>query len=80
MVRRQAKQKTADIYPNYPRLRAAKEECYPHKDTNVISDSVAEVKLQAPLDHAVSRLLTALEEVIATFSDDECHKLVLISN
>jgi hypothetical protein len=47
------------IDPNYHKLRAAKEECYLHKDATVISDSVAEVKLQVLLDHTVSRLLKA---------------------
>jgi hypothetical protein len=56
-------------------LRAAKEECYPHKDAIVISDSVAEVKLQALLDHTLSLLLKAQEDFIATLSDDECHKI-----
>ena len=32
-VRRRAKQKTAHIYPNYPKLR----DCCPHKNTNVIT-------------------------------------------
>jgi len=70
MVRRQAQQKTAHIYPSYPKLR----ECCPHNDTTVITDSVAEVKLQVPLDHVVLQLLKDLGDVIATLSDDECHK------
>jgi hypothetical protein len=56
-------------------LRAAKEECYPHKEAVVISDSVTEVKLQALLDHTVSRLLKAQEDITATLSEDECQKL-----
>jgi hypothetical protein len=52
-IRRQAK-KERTFYPNYHKLTAAKEECYHHKEAIVISDSVAEVKLQALLDHTLS--------------------------
>jgi hypothetical protein len=65
----------ADIYPNYQKLRAVKEECYPHNEAIVNSDSVAEVKLQALLDHTFSQLLKAQEYVIAILSEDDCHKL-----
>ncbi|KAF2905743.1 hypothetical protein ILUMI_00433 [Ignelater luminosus] len=46
-IRTQAKLKNADIYPNYHKLRAAKEQCYPDRNSTLISDSVIEVKLQA---------------------------------
>jgi len=52
-------------------LRATKEKCS-HKEEIVISD-VAKEKFQALLDHAVSRLLTAQTDVIATLSGDDCH-------
>jgi hypothetical protein len=56
-----------EIYPNYHKLTAAKEECYSHKEAIVVSDSVTEVKLPALLDHTFSRLLKAQEDVISTF-------------
>jgi hypothetical protein len=56
-------------------LRAVKEEFYPHKEAIVISDSFAEVKLEALLNDTLSSPLKAQEDVIATISEDDCHKL-----
>jgi len=72
-IRTQVKHKTADIYSNYHKLRAAKEERYHYKEAIVIADCATEVKLQVLLDHADSRLFKAQEDVITNTSDDERH-------
>lgn len=72
-IRTQVKHKTADIYYNYHKLGAAKDERFHYKEANVIADCTAEVKLQALLEHAYSRLFKAQEDVITNPSEDERH-------
>ena len=69
-IKTQARLKGANIYSNYQKLKAAKEQCYPQKEFTVISESVAEVKLQALLDHTASRLVRAQELVIDSIPKD----------
>jgi hypothetical protein len=69
---RQAKHTLAEFYPIYLKLQAAEEKCV-HRKEMFISGSVAEVQIQALLDKAVSRLLTAQTDAVATLSEVECH-------
>lgn len=46
-----------DIYPSYTAILEAKKDCYPEKDGIIITETMAEVKLQQLLDHTASRLL-----------------------
>jgi len=50
LIRTQAKKHGCNIYPAYYLLRYAKNECYPDKSCLQITESCAEVKLQALLD------------------------------
>ena len=76
-IKTQARLKGANIYPNYQKLKAAKEQCYPQKEFIFISESVAEVKLQALLDRTASRLVQAQQSVIDSISKD-IYELILI--
>lgn len=54
-----AKQRGANIYPSYDRIRLAKEKCYP--ESIEISEDKASVSLQPLLDHTLSRLCKTFE-------------------
>jgi hypothetical protein len=48
-----AKQKNVDIYTSYNNIRKAKQRCYPTKDSFIVTDTLAEVKLQDPFPSGV---------------------------
>lgn len=66
------------LYPCYSLLQKEKLNCYPNKDSYRVTDSHAEVQLQALMDHTVTRLLNSLEEIEETLSDEERTSLLLI--
>jgi hypothetical protein len=66
------------IYPCYSLLQKAKLDCYPNKESYRVTDTCAEINLQKLLDRTVTRLLTYLQEVVHTFSEDERDTLSLI--
>ncbi|XP_063221512.1 uncharacterized protein LOC134535904 [Bacillus rossius redtenbacheri] len=68
-----------NVYSCYSLLTKAKKECYPSKDSIVVSETKAEVKLQSLLDHISSRLCKYLEEVLQVLSSEEKPNLELIS-
>ncbi|EFN71130.1 hypothetical protein EAG_13606, partial [Camponotus floridanus] len=55
IMRMQAKERGADLYPNYHRILEAKKRCYPENMN--ITDKSAEVPLQSLLDHTTMRIL-----------------------
>lgn len=65
------------LYPCYKMLQKAKINCYPDKESYQVTDTCAEINLQNLLDHTVTRLLTHLEGVIQTLSEEEGNALVL---
>jgi hypothetical protein len=65
-------------YPCYSLLQKAKLDCYPDKDSYRVTDTCAEINLQKLLDHTVTRLLTYLQEVVHTWSEDKRDTLSLI--
>lgn len=67
-----------NIYPCYTRVQQAKEDCYPEKEAFYVTETVAEVKLQNLMNHTVSRLLAALQEVVDTLQEEERRNLVLL--
>lgn len=67
------------IYPSYPVLMKARETCIPPKEHVTISESTAEVKLQALLDHTVKQLMRLQDEVLLTLSNSELLDLELVS-
>lgn len=63
LIRLQAKNKNAYLYPPYNNVREAKFRCYPlpwKKKYNSISETCAEVKLQGLLDHTVRQIIQSL--------------------
>lgn len=67
------------IYPSYPALMKAREKCIPPKQYISVSETTAEVKLQALLDHTANQLVVLQDEVLITISDAELMDLELIS-
>lgn len=57
-----AKDRDANIYPNYHKLLDAKALCYP--ENIIITEKSAEVRLQSLLDHTVSRLANVCRPVL----------------
>lgn len=66
-------------FPSYEKVLKAKQECYPNKDNIVITSTHAEVKLQALLDHTVSRLLVLQKDVLKTLNSEKLENIVMIS-
>lgn len=58
------------LYPSYKHVLNAKKECYPAPVDMRITESCAEVKLQALLDHTVQRILLVQTDVICSLVDD----------
>lgn len=67
-----------NIYPCYSSIKKAKKECYPSENSIIVSETLAEVKLQSLLDHSVSRLCKYLEEVLYVIDFEETQNLELI--
>ncbi|KYN09488.1 hypothetical protein ALC57_18393 [Trachymyrmex cornetzi] len=57
-----AKDRCANIYPNYHKLLDTKALCYP--ENIIITEKSAEVRLQSLLDHTVSRLANVCRPVL----------------
>lgn len=55
LTQTQAKQRQHDLYPPYYVIRQTKELCYPPQDNISISETFAEIKLQAIIDCTVKR-------------------------
>lgn len=62
-----AKTRSAPIYPSYPLILEAKKQCYPTEDSIIITETSAEVRLQALLDHTSQRLVLYLKQVLQTY-------------
>ncbi|EFN61161.1 hypothetical protein EAG_09607, partial [Camponotus floridanus] len=56
-IRKVAKENNCNLYPSYNNVLKAKKHCYPPRTNITITESRAEVKLQALLDHTVERIL-----------------------
>ncbi|CAI6377795.1 unnamed protein product [Macrosiphum euphorbiae] len=68
-----------NIYPCYSIIKDAKKECYPDKESTIVTETCSEVELQALLDHTASRLYKYVTEVVNTCSEEEKQNMVLIS-
>lgn len=73
-----AKANRANIYPPYYKVQAAKKACYPSAEAISITEKIAEVKIQALLDHTISRILQLQAEVIRTLDPESLKNLVLL--
>lgn len=71
-----AKERGADIYPNYHRILNAKTLCYP--ENIVITETSAQVQLQSLLDHTVSRLVNVSQLVLDSINPTLLQKAELL--
>lgn len=65
------------ILPPYKKLSQAKKQCYPSEKI-VVTETSAEVSLQALLDHTVCRILQHQNDVIDRLSEDQLKNLILL--
>lgn len=66
-------------FPSYKKIQEAKKRCYPSKEHMQINGKVAEVKLQALLDHTVKRIVEVQQEVLHSVTENDDIRLTLIS-
>lgn len=67
------------LYPCYSLIQKAKEVCFPDKEDYRITETCAEVKLEALVLLTNKRLVLSLFEVLNTLTDNEKQDLTLIS-
>lgn len=77
LIRLQAKNKNANLYPSYNNVREAKSRCYPEKNCIFVSEISAEVKLQGLLDHTIRRICQSINELNLSLLENQ--NLILIS-
>lgn len=65
------------LYPCYSILQKAKQDCYPSMDAYRVTETCAEIKLQALLDHTAKRFILYLEEVLTSLTPEESAHLEL---
>ena len=73
------RESSKDIYPCYSLIQQAKKMCYPKEEFIDVTETKAEVKLQALLDHTIVRLSMYLDDILEVFSEAERNNLQLIS-
>ncbi|CAH0546850.1 unnamed protein product [Brassicogethes aeneus] len=66
------------VYPSYNKILAAKRRCYPDRSAMTVTETSAEVKLQALLDHISERLLQVTFEDINKLHPTYSEKMQLI--
>ncbi|CAG9760196.1 unnamed protein product [Ceutorhynchus assimilis] len=66
------------VFPCYSLLQKAKKDCYPAKESFIVTETLAETNLQSLLNHTVERLLIYLEEVLQSLGQEERKSLLLI--
>jgi hypothetical protein len=69
LIKKQLKSHDCNIYPAYYLLKSAKNECYPDKSCLQITESCAEVKLQALLNITTQRILKSHGSIFNSVSD-----------
>lgn len=58
-LKESASEQGIDIYPSYYKIKQAKQDCYPVKETVTVNEDGAEILLQALLDLTVTRIVSA---------------------
>lgn len=66
------------IYPCYSIVQRAKMECYPDKESIIVTETSAEVNIQALIDLTSKRLLMYLDEVLESLIEEERKSLLLL--
>lgn len=77
VMRSAACEANSKLFPNYETVRAAKKLCYP--EGIMITEQLAEVKLQTLLDHTARRIIQLQSEVIKSLKPEQLLNLCLIS-
>lgn len=77
-IRKVAKENNCKLYTSYNNVLKAKDRCYPPRTSITITESCAEVKLQALLDHTAERILFIQKEVIDTLTMENVKNMHLI--
>ena len=77
IIRKEAKACGRKIFPTYEAIRTAKQDCYPSLAIS-ITETSAEVELQALLNHTAERILHTQSEVLHCFEENDI-ELALIS-
>lgn len=67
------------IYTCYSLIKKAKTECYPDKESMLVTETCSEIRLQTLLDHTALRLPKYAAEVVETCSEKEKQNMVLLS-
>nr|XP_022907706.1 uncharacterized protein LOC111419170 [Onthophagus taurus] len=65
------------LYPSYSLLQRAKQDCYPDSNAYRVTETCAEIKLQALADHTAKRFIIYLEEVLISLTRKELASLEL---
>lgn len=61
LLRSQAKERQADIYPPYCKVFETKKECYPLRESISISEKGVKIELQSLLDHTIQRIVNSCD-------------------
>lgn len=69
--------KNDKVLPSYKRVNKAKKKCFP-SDTISVTNTSAEIAVQALLDHTTARILETQVDVIERFSEEQLSNLKLI--
>lgn len=75
LIRLQSKKKFSNLYPTYDLVREAKKKCYPSENSILLSETSAEIKLQALLDHTVKRIFETIDNNL----EIDCNELTLLT-
>lgn len=77
LSRNAARARKCKLYPSYHEVEKAKNRCYPSVVYMNITESCAQIKLQALLDHTTYRIIQLQADVIDTLNSEILQKLVL---
>lgn len=77
LSRNAARAHNCKLYPSYHEVEKARNRCYPSVVYTTVSESCAQIKLQALLDHTTYRIIQLQADVIDTLSPEILQKLVL---
>lgn len=69
---------TVGNLPCYSILQQQKKKCYPPKEAFHVTETSAEVDIQALVNHTAQRLLESLQEVLCLLTDEERNSLNMI--
>ncbi|KYN10861.1 hypothetical protein ALC57_16988 [Trachymyrmex cornetzi] len=78
-LRSVSKENHCQLYPPYKKIVEAKNHCYPLRTAITITESSAEVRVQALLDHTVQRILFLQTDVIKSLDQENVRHMDFIS-